>query len=244
MRVLILGGTGEGRALAERLAGRPGVEVISSLAGRLARPVLPAGQVRIGGFGAEAGLRRYLMAEGIERVIDATHPFAARITAGAVTACSAAGVPLLVLRRAGWVERPGDRWQRVGSVAAAAALVAARPPGTVLLTVGRRDAAAFADDAAHRYVVRSVDPPAGPLPPRHVLVPARGPFTPDGERALLRQHRVTVLVSRDSGGPATAAKLVAAGEAGVPVVLIDRPPLPGGAVTVATLDDALAWLGR
>lgn len=248
MRVLILGGTGEARALADRLATAPGLDVVSSLAGRLSDPTLPAGRVRVGGFGDVEGLQRFLVAEGIDRVIDATHPFATRITAHAMAAAAATGVPLVVLRREGWSERPGDRWRRVASITEAAAVTAAEPvpgPGedaTVLLTVGRRDVTAFAGDFRHRYVVRSIEEPGGPLPPHHALVLARGPFTVAGERTLLRRFGVTCLVTRDSGGELTGAKLVAARELGIAVVLVARPPLPAAVPQVATVDAAAAWL--
>jgi precorrin-6A/cobalt-precorrin-6A reductase len=243
VRVLILGGTGEARTLAGRLAARPGLEVVSSLAGRLALPRLPTGQVRVGGFGDVAGLERFLVTERIDRVVDATHPFATRITSHAAAATATAGVPLVVLRRGGWLASPGDRWHRVTSVTAAAAAVARQPEGSsVLLTVGRRDVAAFASDARHRYVVRSIEAPAVALPGRHELVLDRGPFTVEGERGLLQRFRVTLLVTRDSGGDLTAAKLIAARELGVPVVLIERPPPPAGAAIVTTIGDAEAWL--
>jgi precorrin-6A/cobalt-precorrin-6A reductase len=242
VRVLLLGGTGEARALAERLAGRPGLDVVSSLAGRLTEPRLPPGRVRVGGFDGVDGLRRLLVDGGIDRVIDATHPFAARITAHAVAATSATGVPLVVLRRPGWDPVPGDRWRRAASAAEAATIAAAGPEGAVLLTVGRRDVAVFAGDGRHRYVVRSIEPVQGPLPPRHVLVLDRGPFTVEGERALLRRFTVSLLVTRDSGGGLTAAKLAAARELGVTVVLVERPPLPAGVPVVATVAGADAWL--
>ncbi|HEY6795104.1 MAG TPA: cobalt-precorrin-6A reductase [Kineosporiaceae bacterium] len=242
MRVLVLGGTGEARSLAERLAGHPDLDVVSSLAGRLREPRLPPGRLRIGGFGDVEGLRRTLLDDGIDRVIDATHPFAARITAHAVAATRAAGVPLAVLRRPSWRQVAGDRWQRVASTAEAAAAAAAGPDGTVLLTLGRRDVVAFAGDDRHRYVVRSIEPVQGPLPPRHEVVLGRGPFPVDRERALLRRYAVALLVTRDSGGELTAAKLVAARELGVPVVLVERPPLPTGVTVAETVDDAEAWL--
>jgi precorrin-6A/cobalt-precorrin-6A reductase len=242
VRVLVLGGSGEGRALAERLARTPGLHVISSLAGRVAEPRLPPGVVRIGGFDGIDGLAAYLTIERIAAVVDATHPFAARITAAAATACGRLGVPLLVLRRPGWRAGDGDDWRCVPDLDTAAGAVAASPPGVVLLTVGRRGLTPFAADAVHEYLIRSVDPADGdPLPPRHTAILARGPFTVDGERDLLRAHDVTLLVTKDSGGEATAAKLVAARELGLPVVMIDRPPLPAGLPSVSSIDAAEAW---
>ena len=242
MRVLILGGTGEARALAAALDGRPGVEVISSLAGRVTDPALPVGQVRIGGFGGVAGLSAYLSDEKIEAVVDATHPFAATITAHAAVAAPDAGCPLLILRRPGWRESDGDRWTPVPDILAAAALVAAGPPGTIFLTTGRRDLAVFAGDWSHDYVVRTVDPPTGAQPPRMTLLLDRGPYTVEGETALLRQHAVSVLVTKDSGGTMTMAKLDAARDLAVPVVMVERPPLPAAVRVVETVDAAVQWL--
>jgi len=240
--VLILGGTGEARALAAALDAQPGVEVISSLAGRVTDPALPVGQVRIGGFGGVAGLSYYLSDEKIEAVVDATHPFAATITAHAAVAAPDAGCPLLILRRPGWRESGGDRWTRVPDIVAAAALVAAGPPGTIFLTTGRRDLAVFAGDWSHDYVVRTVDPPTGAQPPRMTLLLDRGPYSVEGETALLRQHNVSVLVTKDSGGAMTMAKLAAARGLAVPVVMVDRPPLPVEVGVVETVDAAVQWL--
>jgi precorrin-6A/cobalt-precorrin-6A reductase len=247
MRVLVLGGTGEARALADRLQTRSEVAVISSLAGHGYEPRLPTGEVRIGGFGGIDGLAGYLAAEDVRAVIDATHPFAARITEHAIAACARVGVSLLVLRRPGWTAVDGDRWHRVATVADAAALVAGHNEGltsggAVLLTTGRRDLAAFTADDRHHYVVRTVDPPDLALPPRHTLLRARGPFTLQGELTLLRQHRIELLISKDSGGHWTAAKLVAARELGLPVVLVDRPALPPAVDVATTVHAADQWL--
>ena len=239
MNVLVLGGTAEARQLASALHGRPGIAVTSSLAGRVAVPLLPPGDVRIGGFGGVDGLRRWLRDNAVDAVVDATHPFARAMTDHAVTAAADTGAALLVLRRDGWRESPGDRWHRVPDAAAAAALA----PGLgerVFLAIGHP--AAFAGIEDRWFLLRAVDPLPPPLPPRHRLVLARGPFTADAERALLREHRIDVLVARDSGGVMTAAKLVAARELALSVVLIDRPPAPD-APTVATVDEAVRWLG-
>lgn len=242
VRVLVLGGTGEARALAARLVSG-GVDVISSLAGRVSRPALPRGVVRIGGFGGVDGLVDYLQSSRIERVVDATHPFAATITRNAVQACTQAGVPLVVLRRPGWEAAPGDRWTRVPNVPAAADLVRTSAPGTVFLTTGRRDLSAFAGDDRHHFLVRTVDPPTGDLPPRMTLLLDRGPYEAERESALMREHGVALLVTKDSGGTLTAAKLVAARELGVPVLVVDRPPLPHAEV-VPTVEDAALWLAE
>jgi precorrin-6A/cobalt-precorrin-6A reductase len=240
LRVLILGGTGEARQLAARLAADQRLDVVSSLAGRVADPVRPAGRVRIGGFGGPAGLAAWLAAEQIGAVIDATHPFAAAITASAVTAARQAGLPLLVLRRPGWQAGPGDDWRRVPSMAAAAA---ALPGDRVFLSTGRDSLAAFAADERRWFLVRSVEAPARPAPPRMLVVLGRGPFTEESELALMRAHAIDVLVSRDSGGPQTAAKLTAARRLGLPVVMVDRPPA-AAAPTVTTVEAAVEWLAR
>ncbi|OHV38232.1 MULTISPECIES: cobalt-precorrin-6A reductase [Pseudofrankia] len=237
MRVLILGGTREARDLAAALvdatlADELGVTVTTSLAGRVSDPALPAGETVIGGFGGVAGLRAFLRAREIDVVVDATHPFAATMSAHAVDACagddgSAEGgaVPLLRLARPGWARRPGDDWHRVPALAAAAERARALcPPGSaVFVTTGRRQLAPFAADADRHYVIRAVDPPTDLLPPRHTVLLDRGPYTVDGETRLLRDHRIRVLVTKDSGGDLTAAKLDAARALGLPVVMVDRP---------------------
>lgn len=235
-RVLVLGGTAEGRRLAELLTGN-GVSVISSLAGRTAEPVLPTGDVRVGGFGGPAGLAAWLTTRAVTAVVDATHPFAVEISAAARTACAACGVPLLALSRPGWRAGPGDNWLRVPSLSAAADTL---PGERVFLTVGRRGVAAFAADRRRWFLVRAVDPPTGARPPRHQLLLARGPFTLAGERDLIGHHQIEVLVTKDSGGPMTAAKLTAARELGLPVVMVDRPPA-GPGPSASTVQAALAW---
>jgi precorrin-6A/cobalt-precorrin-6A reductase len=237
-RVLILGGTGEARRLATALAG-DGVDVLSSLAGRVADPLLPPGDVRIGGFGGAAGLTAWLQRNPVRAMVDATHPFAATMTASAAAASDVTGVPLLRLQRPGWTAQPDDDWRWVDTPAEAAAAVAGFR--SVFLTTGRKSLGAFAGLGC-RCLVRSVDPPEPPLPSRTTVVLARGPFTVDEEMALLREHDVDVVVTKDSGGAMTAAKLTAARELGVPVVLVRRPPLPAGVPVVATVDEALDWV--
>jgi precorrin-6A/cobalt-precorrin-6A reductase len=242
--VLILGGTGEARQLAALLAADPAFGTTSSLAGRVAEPRLPDGRVRTGGFGGAAGLARWLREERVHAVVDATHPFAATMSAHAAQAARAVGLPLLALRRAGWTPAPGDRWHWADSVAAAAALLP--DLGTrALVTTGRGDLAAFAAAAPGLFLLaRSVDPPEPPLPAHVRVLLARGPFTVEGERALLRDHRIDVLVTKDSGGAATAAKLTAAREAAIPVLIVRRPPAPPGVPVAATPAEAVAWLRR
>ena len=241
MRILILGGTGEARALAAELVAT-GVDVLSSLAGRVAQPRLPEGTVRVGGFGGVEGLAAFLRAERITGVIDATHPFAGEITAHAAQATARAGVPLLILRRPEWAAAPS--WDLVPDIRGAAAAVRAWPGESVFLTTGRRDLDVFAADDQHRFLVRTVDPPEGPVPPRMTLVLDRGPYTVEGESALMRGHGVGLLVTKNSGGPMTEAKLVAARNLGVRVVMVERPPLPSGTVVVTTVAEAVRWLSR
>ena len=239
MRVLILGGTGEARELAAELVAA-GVDVLSSLAGRVRQPRLPDGPVRVGGFGGAEGLATFLRAEQITAVIDATHPFAGAITANAAQAAAQAGVPLLVLRRPEWEADPS--WNLVTDIDAAAAAVRAWPGESVFLTTGRRDLDVFAADHRHRFLVRAVDPPDGAVPPRMTLVLDRGPYTVEGESALMREHGVGLLVTKNSGGPMTAAKLAAARDLGVQVLMVQRPPLPEGTVAVTTVADAVRWM--
>jgi precorrin-6A/cobalt-precorrin-6A reductase len=239
-QVLVLGGTGEARRLAAALVER-GVDVLSSLAGRVADPALPAGPVRIGGFGGPDGLAAWLAEHRPRAVVDATHPFAARITGNAALAAARQEVPLLRLQRPGWTPQPGDDWRFVDSLAEAARAVAAFR--SVFVTTGRQGVGAFAG-LPGRVLVRSVDPPDEPLPAGTTLLLARGPFSVADELGLLREHAVDVVVTKDSGGHMTEAKLTAARGLGIPVVLVRRPPLPPGVPTVATVEEALAWVER
>ena len=237
-RVLVLGGTGEARRLAAALDDA-GVAVVTSLAGRVGDPLLPPGEVRIGGFGGPSGLAAWLRSGPVGAVVDATHPFAAAMTASAVEACSAAGVPLLRLQRPGWRPGPGDDWRWVGSLEEAAGVIGRFR--SVFLTTGRQGLGAFAGVRA-RCLVRAIEPPDPPLPPRTVVVLARGPFTVAEELALMLEHRVEAVVTKDSGGGMTVAKLEAARQLGLPVVLVRRPPLPAGVAVVDTPAGALDWL--
>ncbi|MER6360997.1 cobalt-precorrin-6A reductase [Kitasatospora sp. NPDC001527] len=240
--VLLLGGTTEARALAAALAAdRPALRVTSSLAGRVAEPRLPAGEVRIGGFGGPGGLAAWLRAERVDAVVDATHPFAAVMSRNAAEAAAATGVPLLALRRPGWAPVPGDRWHRVPSLDSAARLLPSLGR-RVLLTSGRQGIGAFAHLDGLHFVARSVDPPQPPLPASLDVLLDRGPFTLDGERALLREHRIDVVVTKDSGGAATAPKLTAARELGLPVVVVDRPRPSAGVPVAESVGAALDWL--
>ncbi len=197
--------------------------------------------MRIGGFGGVEGLRKWLADNEIAAVIDATHPFAGTISANAAGAATDLGLPLLQVRRPGWSERPGDRWIRVPDLGAAAQAVSELGE-RVFLTIGRQGIAAFADLADQWFLIRAIDPPAGALPPQHELLLARGPFTPANEQRLLTRHRIDLLVTKDSGGDQTDAKLAAARSVGLPVVVVDRPELPPGAVVVETAEEAWKWL--
>jgi precorrin-6A/cobalt-precorrin-6A reductase len=237
VRLLLLGGTGEARALASLL--HPDVQVISSLAGRVPDPALPVGEVRIGGFGGVDGLQRWLAESGVDGVIDATHPFAATITANATTACRELALPHLVLARPAW---PNGTAVVVGSDGIAAKVVAGKGYSRVFLTTGRTGVGAFAGLDAW-FLIRAVTPPDGDvLPLRHQLLLSRGPYRYDDELDLLREHRIDALVTKNSGGDMTRAKVDAADALGVPVVMVDRPPLPDGVRAVSTVAEAEAWV--
>jgi precorrin-6A/cobalt-precorrin-6A reductase len=242
-RLLILGGTGEAAALARAALARFGesLAVTTALAGRTERPGPIPGAVRIGGFGGPAGLAAYLGEHGIDRLIDATHPFAAAISRSARLAGERTGVPRLLLLRPQWRRHPLDRWIEVDDMAAAAAVVG-RIGRRAWLTVGPGEVAAFAGATGVRFLVRLVDPPRRPLPLRFCeVIVGRGPFTLAEERHRIERHAIDVLVCKASGGAATEAKLVAARELGLPVVMVRRPPAePGEAVE--SVAAALDWL--
>ncbi|SOD67398.1 precorrin-6A reductase [Streptomyces sp. 1222.2] len=243
MHVLILGGTTEARRLAELLHGTPGLRLTNSLAGRVANPRLPPGEVRVGGFGGAEGLAAWLREHRVDALIDATHPFAGTMSFHAARAAATTHVPLLALRRPGWVPATGDDWHDVGSLAEAARLLPTLGR-RVFLTTGRMGLAVFAALDDLWFLVRSVDPPEAPYPARTEVLLDRGPFTLDGERDLLRRHRVDVVVTKDSGGAATAPKLTAAREAEVPVVVVRRPPAPEGVTVVPDPQAAARWVGE
>ncbi len=223
MRALILGGTKEARETAKLLQER-GWHVTSSLAGRVANPALPVGEVRIGGFGGPAGLARWLITSGVEVIIDATHPYAEKISLSASEASRATGIPLIGLHRKPWQAQPKDRWREVDSVEDAAALVA-RDYHHIFLSIGRQHLAPFANDPHNLYVIRAVDPPKVALPPRNRVILSRGPFSLDSEKKLMVDNQIDVVVSKNSGGEMTYAKIEAARMLGIDVVLIRRPSL-------------------
>jgi precorrin-6A/cobalt-precorrin-6A reductase len=241
-RLLIIGGTAEARALAEACAPRPELSVITSLAGRTRAPQDLPGEVRVGGFGGADGLARFLRARTIDRVIDASHPFAEQIGRHAAAACEAAGIPRLRLLRPPWRRRPGDRWIEVADLTEAAR----RLPELgrrAFLSVGHKDLAAFAGLSDVWLLIRTIEPPK-PLPLDQALwLQGRGPFSVDAELALLCAHGIDVLVTKASGGDATYAKLAAARALGLPMLMLRRPPPPPGPL-VRTVAAALAWLDR
>jgi precorrin-6A/cobalt-precorrin-6A reductase len=239
MTVLVLGGTSEARALAGELAREPELRVISSLAGRVSNPALPAGEVRVGGFGGADGLAAYAVAEGVGAVVDATHPFAETISAHAGEACARAGLPLLRLARPAWSPRDGDDWHGAGSLAEAAALLPTLG-SRAFLTTGRQGLAAFAALDLW-FLIRCVDPPDAPLPARSEVLLARGPYQREAELALMRGHGIDVLVTKNSGGPLTEGKLDAARDLGIPVVMVSRPA-GAAAESVTTVSDAVRWV--
>ena len=237
-RVLVLGGTAEALALAARLDGL-GVPVVTALAGRTPDPALPAGSVRIGGFGGAEALARWLREEGIGAVIDATHPFAAAISANALEACRMAGLPRCALVRPPWTEAPGERWLHVADHEEAAASI---PEGArVFLAVGRQavDHYRGRDDCA--FVIRMIAPPDEGTPPFGTVILGKAGKSVADERALLVEHRIDCLVSKNSGGRAAHGKIEAARGLAVPVVMIARPPPPDGPC-VGTVEAACAWL--
>ncbi|GBQ55640.1 cobalt-precorrin-6A reductase [Komagataeibacter swingsii] len=244
MRVLVLGGTTEARqlyGLLEQAGAR--FDVTVSLAGATRAPVLPRLAVRIGGFGGVDGLRDWLVAHRTDAVIDATHPFAVRMSGNAAQACARAGVALLRVERPGWTPVEGDRWIRVDDMQAAARALGTTPR-RVLLTVGRKDLLPFHHAGGHDWLLRSVDrPDASLLPPGARVLQARGPFDVAAEEALLRDERIDVVITKNSGGAATYAKLAAARALGLPVIMVDRPPV-AAAPTVADATAAMAWLER
>jgi precorrin-6A/cobalt-precorrin-6A reductase len=243
--VLVLGGTAEARELAAALVagGRP---VVTALAGRVQNPALPVGEVRIGGFSTSdadgvTGLARFLVDRRCAAIIDATHPFAATISANAVAAATRASTPLLRLQRPGWADHPdADRWTWVDTVEQATLVgVGCRRP---LLTTGRQSLQSFLPWADKHATVRVVDPPGFDLPARWRLMRSRGPYSYPGERALMMAARTDLLVTKDSGGSQTVAKLDAAHDLGVGVLVVARPRVPAEVSTVATVDRALDWL--
>ena len=243
MRVLILGGTSEARALAARIAELPHVDAVLSLAGRTREPQTQPIATRIGGFGGIDGLCAYLQRERIERVIDATHPFAEQMSRHAAAACAQRGIPLLILTRQPWRRQPGDDWTEVEDLDAAVRVLG-EAPRRVFLTIGRLGLAAFVRAPQHFYLTRTIDRPddlAGL--PDHQLILARGPFEVEDEERLMREASIDVLVTKNSGGRATYAKMIAARRLGLPAIVV-APPLRPDVPVVHDVESALRFLSH
>ena len=240
-RLLILGGTSDAAELAAKASAIPEVEVITSLAGRTSQPQAPAGMLRIGGFGGEAGLVEYLRDAKIDVLIDATHPFAAQMSFHAAAAATICKIPHLMLIRPAWERLAGDQWVEVDSVEAAAAVLPEFAK-RVFLTIGRQQLAPFASLKDIWFLMRLIDPPApDALVPSGMILCDRGPFALDNERKLLIEHQIDTIVSKNSGGDATYAKIIAARELGIRVVMVKRPATPPGE-KVSDVESAVAWL--
>lgn len=243
MRVLLLGGTTEASRLAALLAERREVDAVLSLAGRTRHPAASPLPARIGGFGGIEGLVDYLREGGFAAVIDATHPFAARISTNAAAACARLALPRAVYTRPAWQPEADDRWTVVSDIAGAVLAIGAAS-SRVFLTTGRLELAAFQAAPQHEYLIRTIDPPdPAILPPRHRIVLGRGPFSPEAETDLMREAAIAVLVTKNSGAAASAGKIEAARRLGLRVVMVERPAGPGGEV-LASPEAAADWLAR
>lgn len=237
--LLILGGTSEAADLAWALSAVADLRVVTSLAGRTRAPRLLAGEVRTGGFGGVDGLRQFLRDQNIDAVIDATHPFAAQMSAHAAAASLDEATPRLCLVRPFWPRHDDDRWIEVGDAASAAAVLPGLV-GRVFLSTGHQDLAAFAGLDDLWFLIRTVEPVDGRLPRQAHFIQARGPFEEHAEVALFKNHQIDAVVTKASGGAATYPKIAAARRLGLPVVMIRRPPPPAGPA-VATVEAAVAW---
>ena len=238
--MLLLGGTTEANLLSAAIA-KAGLAGVYSYAGRTDAPMGQPIHMRVGGFGGVAGLQDYLASDGITHVIDATHPFAAQMSANAVAACTASGVPLIALERAPWLAGSDDNWTQVPDLPAAVAVLGDLPL-RVFLAIGRQHLDAFAAQPQHHYLVRLVDAPTGPLPlPQADMVVARGPFSVADDTALLRDRGIEVVVAKNAGGKGAVAKIAAARALGLPVVMIDRPAIPPRQIA-RTVTEVMGWL--
>ena len=241
-RTLVLGGTTEASSLARALA-NCGADAVFSYAGRTNAPAAQPLPTRVGGFGGVQGLVQYLQRDSISHVVDATHPFAAQMSANAVEACAQADVALCAFERPPWPAQQGDVWQKVPDLHAA---VEALPqtPERVFLAIGKQNLALFTKASQHHYLLRLVDTPDAPLPlPNVTAVIARGPFTTAGDRALLSEQKIDVIIAKNAGGHGAQAKLDAARELGIPVILVDRPLVPSRMI-LGDLGQVMAWLGH
>jgi precorrin-6A/cobalt-precorrin-6A reductase len=241
MRLLILGGTTEATALAGRIANRRDLDPVLSYAGRTRNPSPPPIPFRVGGFGGVAGLETYLTERKVDAVIDATHPFAVQISRNAVAACRKLGLPTARLTRPPWQRQNDGRWTNVADIAGAVRALGDRPR-RVFLTIGGLQLVEFGQVSQHRFVVRTIDPPEGLIALTfHRVILARGPFSVEDEIALMRDERIDTLVTKNSGGSATEAKIKAARALGIEVVIVDRPT-PEGYAAFHSIDDVLAWI--
>lgn len=240
VRVLILGGTGDAAELAAKASVIPNIEVITSLAGRTRQPSNPSG-MRVGGFGGSTGLVAYLREQRIDLLIDATHPFAAQMSWNAAAAAMEVSIPHLILVRPTWGKVAGDNWIEVESIRSAANGLP-HAAKRVFLTIGRQELAPFAHLTDLWFLMRMIDLPApdAVVPPGEVLCD-RGPFTPEEERKLLIKHNIDTIISKNSGGDATYAKIIAARELSIPIVMVQRPTPPPGE-QVSDVASALKWL--
>lgn len=240
--LLILAGTTEATALANAVA-ETGMRATVSLAGRVERPLRQPLPQRVGGFGGVDGLRAYLEAEQITHVIDATHPFAVQMSRNAATASAAMGLPCVALSRAPWAAQAGDDWQHVPDIEGAVAALAGKAR-RVMLAIGRMHLAAFAPQPQHQYLLRLVDPPKAPLPlPQTEIIVDRGPFDAASDTELMQTRAVDLVVSKNSGGTGAYAKIEAARELGLPVIMIDRPEAPER-LEMHSVAEVLDWIGH
>ncbi|MCF7700172.1 cobalt-precorrin-6A reductase [Loktanella sp. M215] len=238
MTVLLLAGTGDARQIAEGLA-QAGVPAVASFAGatQRARPLPLA--TRTGGFGGEAGFVAYLDQAGITAVLDATHPFADRITRRTAQVCAARGIPYLYHLRPAWQPEDGDDWREIAREEDAADLI---PVGrTVFLGTGRQTLDRFANLAGRRVICRQIDPPTAPFPfAGGEFLIGRPPFSVAHERDLFAALGIDWIVVKNAGGEASRTKLTAARELGIPVLMIRRPDPPDAPMT-DSVDAAVAW---
>jgi precorrin-6A/cobalt-precorrin-6A reductase len=242
MRVLILGGTSEANLLAAAVAAA-GVDAIYSYAGRTQVPVNQPLPTRTGGFGGADGLADAIRQQGFTHVVDATHPFATEISRNAVTACAATATPLIALERQPWAKSPGDIWIEVDDIASAVTVLP-EEPARVFLAIGRQHIASFSARPQHAYTLRFIDAAEGALPlPDADLIVSRGPFTLAGELDMMRARRIEWVVARNSGGVGARAKIDAARELGLPVIMITRPEVPDR-MRVESVDEVMHWLGH
>ncbi|KIN63028.1 Precorrin-6x reductase [Sulfitobacter noctilucicola] len=241
MRILLLGGTTEASRLADTIAAA-GIDAVFSYAGRTNTPVAQPLPTRIGGFGGIDGLVRFLITERITHVIDATHPFAAGMTRNAFAACQSVNLPLIRFERPAWVAGIADNWTMATAVEDIPALLPDMPT-QVFLAIGKQQIGLFASKPQHHYLLRLVDHPAAPIAlPDKTIVVARGPFDQQGDTELLKAHGITHVVAKNSGGTGAQAKLEAARALGLPVIMANRPDVPGR--SLASIRDVMSWLGH